>query len=262
MKANKNIVSNILGFTKNHSPELLISAGVIGMVSSTVLAVKATPKAIRLMEDKKSELGVTYLTKKETIEVTWKQYAPSVALTILSAAGIIVGTTKNMKRSAALATVYALSENTLREYQRKTVEVVGKEKAAEIEREVAKAHLKDRPVFNQNDSSEYVANTGNGDQLMFDTLSGRYFRSSKNAVDSAVNYINKQLRTESTMSANAFYNELNIPTIGAGNYIGWNIDNNDLEVSYDSDIDKNGQAYVIISYYNRPILLKANVWYA
>lgn len=250
------ILSKVLDFTKEHSPELLIAAGVVGMTSSTVLAVKATPKALMLMEDKKAELGTTYLTKKEVVETTWRQYAPSAGLCVVSAACIILGTTKNMKRNTALATVYALSESTLKEYQKKTVEIVGKEKAEEIDREVAKARIKEKPTFIQNDGSEYITHTGNGDQLMFDTLSGRYFRSSRNAIDAAVNQINKQLRNEYTMTANDFYNELNIPTIGAGNYIGWKSDKEDLEIRYDSDIDVNGLPYLVITYYNRPILLK------
>ena len=49
----KGLINKVLEVTKKHSPELLVSAGVVGMVASTVMAVKATPKAIELMEEKK-----------------------------------------------------------------------------------------------------------------------------------------------------------------------------------------------------------------
>lgn len=247
------IISKALGFTKDHSPELLISLGVVGMSTSTILAVKSTPKAIQLIEEKKEDLGVTCLTKKEVIEAAWKAYIPTVGLGIVSIACITLGTTKSLKRNTALATVYALSESTLKDYQRKTVELAGKEKAEEINREVAKGRVKETVVINQNDCNDYVASTGEGDYLIFDTLSGRYFRSSMNAIDRSVNYINRQLRTEHTMTVNDFYNEINIPTVGIGHYLGWKLEQEDLEIRYDSDIDKNGIPYLILSYTSRPL---------
>ena len=55
----KNIVNKVLNSVKEHSPEILVSAGIVGMASSAVLAVKATPKAMRLLEDKKADIGDT-----------------------------------------------------------------------------------------------------------------------------------------------------------------------------------------------------------
>lgn len=252
-----NLLSKSMEFVKEYSPELLISAGVVGMATSTVLAVKATPKALDKIEDKKAELGVTYLTRKETIDAAWKEYIPSVGLSVASAACIILGTSKNVKRNTALATVYALSENTLREYRSKTKEIVGEEKAREIDSEVNKAVVRTRqkPIIIQNNDSEYVTHTGEGDTLIYDTFSGRYFRSSANAVERAVNQINKKIFNDYLMTVNDFYNELNIPTIGAGNLIGWKSDKEMMEISFDSDVDKNGNPYLILTYTNRPVPL-------
>lgn len=250
-----NVLSKTFDFMKERSPELLISAGVVGMATSTVLAVKATPKAMDLIEDKKSELGVTYLTKKEVVEATWKQYIPSAGMGVVSAVCIVLGTTKNVRRNTALATVYAISENTLKEYQRKTKEIVGEEKAREIDREVAKARVIQRPSVIETRDSEYIHSTGNGDTLIYDSLSGRYFRSSVNAVERAVNALNKNLLDDYTASLNEFYNELDIPTIGAGNLIGWRSDKEQLEITWDSDVDKVGNPYLILTYYNRPVPL-------
>ena len=36
-----------------HSPEILTGIGIAGMVTTVVLAVKATPKALQLIEEKK-----------------------------------------------------------------------------------------------------------------------------------------------------------------------------------------------------------------
>ena len=41
---------------KKHSPEILTGIGIAGMITTTVMAVKATPKALILLEEKKDEL--------------------------------------------------------------------------------------------------------------------------------------------------------------------------------------------------------------
>ena len=251
----KNLFGKVLNFTKEHNPEILVGLGVAGMMTSTVLAVKATPKALDIMEDKKADLGVTYLTRKEIAQATWKLYAPSIGVGLASAACIILGTSKSIKRNTALATVYALSESTLREYQSKAKEMLGEEKAAELDREVSKSRVRKREVTTvvETEGSEYIHHTGNGDTLVYDSLSGRYFRSSMNSIESAVNLINKSLLNDYIMTLNEFYNELGVPTIGAGSLIGWKSDKELLEVSFESDVDKNGNPYLILSYKNRPI---------
>lgn len=252
-----NLLNKTMGFVKEHSPEILVSAGVVGMATSTVLAVKATPKALQMIEEKKDELDTDYLTKKEVVQATWKNYLPSAGLGVVSAACIILGTTQNIKRNTALATVYAISENTLKEYQRKTKEVVGEEKAREIDREVAKSRVRrdrgDKPVVIEEANSEYIIHTGLGNTLIYDSFSGRYFRASVNSVDAAVNKINKKLNNEFIMTVNDFYMELNIPQVGAGNLIGWKSEKDQMEVSYDSDVDMNGNPYLILTYVNRPV---------
>ena len=251
----KNLINKVLNFTKEHNPEILVGLGVVGMATSSVLAVKATPKALEIMEDKKADLGVTYLTRKEIAQATWKLYAPSVGVGLASAACIILGTSKSIKRNTALATVYALSESTLREYKSKAKEMLGEEKAKELDREVSKARVRNREVTTvvETEGSEYIHHTGNGDTLVYDSLSGRYFRSSKNAIEAAVNSINKSLLNDYVMTVNEFYNELGVPTIGAGSLIGWRSDKELLEVNFESDVDQNGNPYLILAYRNRPI---------
>ncbi len=40
---------------KKHSPEILTGIGIAGMITTTVMAVKATPKALILLEEKKDD---------------------------------------------------------------------------------------------------------------------------------------------------------------------------------------------------------------
>ena len=50
----KKVIASAKDVLSTHSPEILTGFGIAGMLTSTVLAVRATPKAVLLLEDKKS----------------------------------------------------------------------------------------------------------------------------------------------------------------------------------------------------------------
>ena len=51
----KQIVKSLQVTMAKHSPEILTGIGIAGMVATTVLAVRATPKALALLEEKSSK---------------------------------------------------------------------------------------------------------------------------------------------------------------------------------------------------------------
>ena len=65
---------------KKHSPAILTALGIGGFITTTVMAVKVTPKAMEDIENKKKTEGKEKLTRKETIQVVWKHYAIPAAL--------------------------------------------------------------------------------------------------------------------------------------------------------------------------------------
>ena len=248
----KGIFEKALSGIKKHSPEILVGTGIMGMVGSTVLAVKATPKALQLLEDKKEEVRDPHLTPKEIIQAGWRPYAPAFIMSVVSAACIIGGTSMNLKRNTALAAVYAISENTLKRYKNEIVREFGEDKAREIDKSVAKARLKERPIIVDRETTGFIHETGTGSTLMYDTLSGRYFKASTNAVERAVNNLNKSLLNDHYVTVNELYNEIGIPTVGAGSLIGWCADKEMADVFFTSDVNEDGVPYVVLEYRNRP----------
>ena len=69
----KGLVNGIKKTMIRKSPEILIGIGIAGMVTTAVLAVKATPKALDLIHEKEEELGVEKLTAGETVKTTTKK---------------------------------------------------------------------------------------------------------------------------------------------------------------------------------------------
>lgn len=158
--------------TIKHSPEILTGIGIAGMVTTTIMAVRATPKALVLIKEEKEKSNLDNLPPVEIVKTTWKCYIPAAITGTVSAACLIGANSVNSRRNAALATAYSLSESTLRDYQKKVVETIGEKKEQTVRDAVAKERLEKNPVENRE-----VVLTTKGDTLCFDVVSGRYFKS-------------------------------------------------------------------------------------
>ena len=168
MKINKIITSatrtlNRVGFKfKKHSPEILVVAGVIGTVTSAVMACNATTKVNDILDDTKTKLEPireadeklesgkeltcadgSHYTKddvKKDLVIVYTQtavkfvklYGPSVILGALSL-GCIVGSHNILrKRNVALAAAYTAVDKGFREYRGRVIERFGKELDQEL----------------------------------------------------------------------------------------------------------------------------------
>ena len=210
-----------------HSPGILIGIGIAGMITTTVLAVKATPKAMKLIEEKKEELEVDELTPLETVQATWKCYVPAAVSCAASGACLIASHSVNTRRNAALATAYKLSESAFTEYKNKVVETIGEKKEKTVRDRVSEEQVKNNPK-----SSTEVLVTGKGKTLCFDPLSSRYFYSDLEKIKRAANRLNYEINTSpfhnQGVTLNDFYEEIGLPGSGTGDSLGWNLNSNNL----------------------------------
>lgn len=235
-------------FAAQKSPTILLSIGITGMASATVMAILATPEAMKSIEEYKKKHKLEKLTPWQTVQAVWKHYILTLATTVASAGCLIGGNRISDKRIAALATAYGISETALKEYKDKVVETVGEQKEKTIREAIAKDHLKENPPPRNLPSII----SGNDESLCFDTVSNQYFRSSVNKIKKIENEINRRLRDEMFIPLNDFYYELGLPKMGTGDDVGWSIDKGYLEVflSYDRAPDERhlDEACVILSY--------------
>ena len=231
------------------SPEILLGVGIAGMITTTVLAVKATPKALKLIEEAeyekttKKEGESRKLTPVETVKVAWKPYIPAIATGVLSVTCLISSGSVNAKRNAALATAYKISETALTEYKNKVVETIGEKKEQVIRENIAKDKVDQNPVSN---STVIISDKGN--TLCYDAAVGRYFRSDLDKIKRAVNEINRKMTYEMYVSLNEFYDELNLPNTDLGDELGWNMDDGLVEIDYSSQIADDGTPCLVIGY--------------
>lgn len=232
----KQIAKNLGGVISKNSPQILTGLGCAGVVTTAILAVKATPRAIQLLEESEELNGLG------KVKLTWKCYIPAGIVGVTSIACIIGANTISTKRNAALAALYSLSEAAFREYQGKVVETIGKTKDRQIRDEVAKDKVLANPVGNHE-----VIFTGKGDVLCLDALTGRYFKSDIEKIRQSVNELNRDLLSEMWLSLNDLYYALDLPNTVLGDEMGWDIDRGLIELDYSSQLDEYGTPVLVIS---------------
>lgn len=240
---------------RKHSPEILMVAGVVGTVASTVLACKATLKVNEILEEKKNTIDAIHTClENETIEYTEedskkdltilyaqtgiklvKLYAPAVILGALSITSIVAGHKILKKRNLALAAAYAVVDKGFKDYRKRVVERFGEEldkelrynlKAKEIE-EVVKDkdgnEKIEKKVVNVVDN-ENPLNGVSEYAKFFDEVSTNWSKDPEYNLmflRRQQDWANEKLKATGYLFLNEVYDMLGIPRTQAGQVVGW-----------------------------------------
>lgn len=254
------IVKNIGAAVSKRSPEILVGIGIAGMCTTVVLAVKATPKAMVLIDEEKDrqnyELAkeardnnwddrsyVEHLKSLDAVKVAWKPYIPAAVTGVFSIACIIGASSKYARRNAALATAYKLSETALTEYKEKVIETIGEKKEKTVRDKIAKDKVEKNPV-----SKTQVIMTEKGSTLCYETISGRYFKSDIDTIKKAVNELNRQMLSDMYISLSEFYNEIGLDNTKVSDDLGWNLDEGLIDIDFSSQLADDGTPCVVVDY--------------
>lgn len=244
---------------KKHSPEILIVAGVIGTVASTVMACKATTKLGEIMDNAKDDIEAVHeavehpedLPQKYTAEdgkkdltIVYTQtalrvaklYLPAVALGALSLTAIIKSHDILKKRNVALAAAYTAADKGFKEYRNRVVERFGNDVDKELRYNV-KAKEFEHKVVNDDGTEETVVETVNIASIDDVSDFAKYFNKdcagwSDNAEKNLFflkrqqDFANELLEANGYLFLNEVYDMLGIPRSKAGQVVGWVYDKN------------------------------------
>lgn len=259
-----NFYKNVENFTRKHKPELLVGIGIAGLTIAGIGAVLVTPKAMKAVDEeieKKNDdiwaeaidEGVEkpeYIEKLKPVDVakvTWKLYFPYVVTYGVSVACIVCSSRENMKRNAALAAAYTFSESALKEYKEKVVEKFGEKKEESVRDSISKDKIDNCPV-----QQTQVLVTGFGDTLCFEPVTSRYFTSSIEKINRAVNDLNKEMISDMYVSLNEFFNAIGVPNADAGDILGWHIDRGLIDLHFSSHLTQDDKPCIVLDYLNPP----------
>lgn len=260
---------------KKHSPEILMAAGVVGVVTSAVMACKATTKLSGILEESKKEIDqiheyveVNGYSEKYTEEDSKKDlvisytkismelvkvYAPSVILGLLSITAILASNNIIRKRNMALAAAYAAIDTNFKEYRNRVVERFGKELDRELKYNIKPKEIEET-IINEDGKEVVVKKTVNNAEINMPSEYAKVFDEFSSCWTKDADYnltflrriqdqANDKLRLRGHLFLNEVYDMLDIPRTKAGAVVGW---------IYDKDRE-NSDSYVDFGLYNNLI---------
>ena len=242
----KQATANAKIFLSNHSPAILTGMGVVGSVTTAVMASQATLKAQDIICDNYAQ-EMDWQTK---VRLTWKCYIPT-ALMGASTVGCIIGShlcSENQK--AAIQSAYLLSHATLQEYQKKVIERIGERKERDVYNETVQAVAeKQSPavLYSSGELPDRVYDTGHGSSLFYDVPGERYFKSDINFVKAQVNQLNYEVRSEMYFDWNEIYYRWGLPMKEYASELIFDVDR-PLEISITPELMDNGQVRLLLNY--------------
>lgn len=280
---------------KKHSPEILVVAGVVGVVGSAVMACRATTKLSGVLEESKEQLDqiheyvetegfsekyteedskkdLAIMYAKSALNVT-KLYAPAVAVGAVSIAAILGGHNILRKRNIALAAAYTTIDKSFKDYRGRVVERFGKELDRELKYNI-KAKEVEETVVDENGKEKTVKKTVNVVDPSTYSDYARFFDDGctgweKDAEFNLMflrrqqDYANELLQSKGHLFLNEVYDMLGIPRTKAGQVVGWIYDEKnpigDNVVDFGIYNVHNEKARDFVNGYERTILLDFNV---
>ena len=245
----KNVLQYSKLFLKRNGSTILTCMGGVGVVATTIMAVKATPKALKVIEAVKEEKGDD-LTKIEIVKAAGPAYIPSIAMGVTTIACIFGANVLNKRQQASLMSAYALLDNSYKDYRAKVKDLYGDVVDEKIKTEIAK------DKYEENDIS-----VEEGKQLFYDDYSGRYFESTLMDLANAEYRLNRDLIMRGYVYLNEFYEYLDIPPIESGYKLGWSPDANLdyywqewIDFSHKKVVMDDGLECLIVTMLSEPIL--------
>ena len=250
----KGLADSIGKTLKRKSPEILTGVGIGGMITTTVLAVRATPEALRRIEARKRREHHKKLTVIQTVQATWVCYIPAGVTGTVSVACLVGASVVNGRRNAALATAYSLAETTLRDYRSKVVETIGEKKEGAILDAIDHDRVERNPPPANTESLPMTEGAVAPVLCMDGMFPGRYFYSDAETLRRAQNKLNWQMNngSEPYISLNEFYMEVGLPPVPeVGDDLGWRTDRGLIELRFSSQL-VNGRTPCLVMSHNNP----------
>lgn len=282
---------------KQHSPEILVGIGIVGTVTSVIMACKATLKVSEVVEEAQETIekiheGVeqqkhTADGEEYTQEIAnrdlaivygqtaWKfvkLYGPSVLVGVASI-GCLVGSTIILrKRNVALAATVTALDTSFREYRGRLIERFGEDLDRELRFNIKAKEIEERVVDEDGNETvekkivhEIDPNVHSMYSVFFDDGNIGW---SKNPELNKVFLIQQQeaanyrLRTEGFLPLNEVYKMIGAPLTYYGQIAGWvysdDPDSGDNFVSFGLFDNENEKARDFINLREKTILLDFN----
>lgn len=232
---------------KANSPAILSGVAIVGVGVTVFLTAKAAPKAVDILNDfhEREEEGEDISGVEKMTELAPVIAPPAIAAGVTMGA-IFASNKISAERISALTAAYSLSKTMLSEFKEKTKETIGEDNFRKVDTMVSESAVR------RSTNVSKVTETGHGNDLIYDRLSDRYFRSSANHVQKIVNTANLQLINAMSISLNELYVDLGLRGTKLGEELGWNIDDGQIRVYFNAMVTEDNEPCLVLEFERLP----------
>lgn len=224
-------------FASSHSTAILSGLGIAGFVTTVAMVAKAAPIAreVHEIETWNRTEGIQGLEEEQAKEAVRESYiseakdllplyGPPAAVGVASVACFLMASKVQADRRAAVMAAYSLSTDTLSRYQEKVIERLGEDEHKEILRDISKEHVREKVPDGYDPNLEVMPA---GKVRVYDSVTGRYFYSTKEDIYEAESTINQMLIDQAIVRHHEFYYLLGLEeSYALGEAMGWDISSN------------------------------------
>lgn len=222
----------------------LTIASVIGVVATSITAVKVTPKAIKLLKSEEEQRGEP-LTNVDKILTVGPLYIPPVVLGVSTIMCILGVNALNKKSQATLLAGYELTKNSFKEYRDTLIELKGEEVDQEIRDNIMRTH-----------SEVHITDLDQPDQKIkfVESYSGQEFFAYEREVMDAEYHLNRNFCLRGYATINEFAELLGINPVSSDDRIMWAVEDELYWIDFEHYVkqDKNGDYVCYIEYVFAP----------
>lgn len=222
-------------YLRKASPTILSGLGAAGVIVTSVLAVRATPKALyKIRADSKAKYDgdPEAYSKFEAVKSAWVCYIPAAISGTATIFCILGANVLSKRQQAALTSAYALLNDSYNNYKDKLKELYGEEAHQKIIDAIAAEKAKDVYIsstgFWSKNSLDFDEHDPQNNRLFYDSFSQRYFESSIERVIQAEYHLNRNFMFAGYIALNDFYEFLGLDKTEFGETVGWSSINGDI----------------------------------
>ena len=241
---------------KKHSPEILVTVGVVGTVASVVMACKATLKVNEIVDEAKELIdeihegveqekhtsdGELYTQEVANRDLTivyaktgWKfvkLYGPAVALGTTSLVCILASNNILRKRNAALAAAFTAVDTSFKEYRGRVIQRFGKDLDRELRYNIKAKEIEETVVDEDGNETTVKKTVSVVDPNAYSIYSVVFCEGNlgwtrspelnKVFLIKQQNYANDKLKAKGFLTLNEVYDMLGYRPTAYGQIAGW-----------------------------------------
>jgi hypothetical protein len=281
---------------QKHSPEILLTVGVVGIIGSTIMACKATLKVEDVLDEHRKKglkIGAARmkvekgeLSPEEYTEEDWRKdsailkiqtgvnlaklYAPAVTLSVASIACILGSHNIMQKRNVALVAAYKAVEQSFSDYRKRVVAELGDDKDRQFKYGITQETVTETEVDPETGKKKKVTSVTESMNPLDYSQYARIFDESnpewskmpdynRMFLQQQQNYANDLLNSRGHVFLNEVYDMLGFERSQAGAVVGWVKGKGDDYIDFGMFNLNSEKARDFVNGYERSIVLDFNV---